>query len=116
MPRGKDKGVREAKHQRVCVMCGVEFKAVKEQAKTHDNRCRSALRRFKALWGCEPRVPPGVENLKPLLYQRDTWFALYLPADHPRNKPPEKQKVPMKKTRARPVASAARGKPRRKGK
>lgn len=47
------------RHELFCKMCGRQFFAARPDAKTDTSSCRSALRRWLALFGFEPKEPPG---------------------------------------------------------
>lgn len=50
---------REPKHTCFCVWCGERFEAVKNDAQSCSNQCRSRLRRYRKATGMDPLSPPG---------------------------------------------------------
>lgn len=65
-------------HLCVCVMCGVPFKCARPDAATDDNACRSALRRWRAIYGAAPVNPPGKGCIRPPYWNRAAFFRAYV--------------------------------------
>ena len=85
-PKGaKDLTPRERKSQGVCLICGLTTLTVRAEARTCSNRCRSALRRFRLLYGCEPVRPINGTRIRPVFWGRENWYLKYLPRAHPLN-------------------------------
>lgn len=60
MPRGRKPGQpNRTQHSHQCVMCGRQFFSTRTDSKTDTSSCRSALRRWVALYGYVPLEPPG---------------------------------------------------------
>lgn len=82
-------------HTNQCWGCGISFQCAHPLARTHNNRCRSALRRFRKLYGCEPTQPLNDCNIYPSYWQRNEWYKVYLPVGHKLNPAPEPEPVPV---------------------